>query len=104
MRKEDLDNDEEITVTLTLEDDSELECTVLTVFEAAGREYIALLPTTGEDAENGDVYLYRFIETDDEEPGIEDIEDDEEFQIASDAFDEYLDNIEFDELIIDDEE
>ena len=89
MRKEDLDNDEEMTVTLTLEDDSELECTVLTIFEAAGREYIALLPTTGED---------------DDEPGIEDIEDDEEFQIASDAFDEYLDSVEFDELIIDDED
>ena len=28
---------DEITVTLTLEDDSELECVVLTTLEAAGR-------------------------------------------------------------------
>lgn len=32
---------EEMTVTLTLDDDTELECAVLTIFEAAGRDYIA---------------------------------------------------------------
>ena len=42
---------EEMTVTLTLDDGSELECVVLTVFEAGGRDYIALLPMEGEDAD-----------------------------------------------------
>ena len=55
---------DEITVTLTLEDDSELECVVLTTLEAAGRQYMALLPITeeGED-EEGEVYLYRYTQS-----------------------------------------
>ena len=35
------------TVTLTLDDDSELECIVLNIFKGGDREYIALLPTEG---------------------------------------------------------
>ena len=35
---------EALTVTLTLDNDEELECAVLTIFETAGQEYIALLP------------------------------------------------------------
>ena len=33
------------TVTLTLDDDSELECIVLNIYKGGDREYIALLPT-----------------------------------------------------------
>ena len=32
------------TITLTLDNDETVECSILTVFEAAGRDYIALLP------------------------------------------------------------
>ena len=46
--------EEEMTVTLTLDDGSEIECLVLTIFEAGGRDYIALLPTEGIDAEEGE--------------------------------------------------
>lgn len=95
--------DEEI-VTLTLDDDSTVDCVVCGIFEAADREYIALLPTEGEDADNGQVYLYRYSETDDGEPILDNIDDDEEFEIASDAFDEMLDSMEFDELVDEDEE
>ena len=41
---------DEITVTLTLEDDSELECVVLTTLEAAGRQYrcgVGTFPSRG---------------------------------------------------------
>ena len=38
---------EEMTVTLTLDDGSEVECVVLTIFESGDRDYIALLPTEG---------------------------------------------------------
>ena len=41
------DDEQEMTVTLTLDDDTELECVVLTIFEAGEREYIALLPMEG---------------------------------------------------------
>ena len=36
----DAENDEEMTVTLTLDDGTELECVVLTIFEAGEKEYI----------------------------------------------------------------
>ena len=43
----DAENDEEMTVTTTLDDGTELECVVLTIFEAGEKEYIALLPVCG---------------------------------------------------------
>ena len=73
--------EEEMTVTLTLDDDRELECIVLTIFEAGGRDYIALLPTEGEESDEGEVYLYRYSEIDGE-PQLDNIEDDEEYEIA----------------------
>ena len=82
---------EEITVTLTLDNDEVLECAVLTIYEAGGRQYIALLPLDENGEEEGDVYIYRYIETDPENPDLENIEDDEEYEIAADAFDEWLD-------------
>ena len=60
-----LNEEEEMTVTLTLDDDSEIECVVLNIFSAGDREYIALLPMEGADSEEGEVYLYRYSETED---------------------------------------
>lgn len=88
---------EEITVTLTLDNDEVLECAVLTIYETGGRQYIALLPLDENGEEEGDVYIYRYIETDPENPDLENIEDDEEYEIAADAFDEWLDEQEFEE-------
>ena len=93
---------EEMTVTLTLDDGSQLECVILTIFEAGGRDYIALLPMEGEDADEGEVYLYRYTEIDGN-PDLQNIEDDEEYEIVADAFDELLDSQEYDELIGEDE-
>ena len=94
---------EETTVTLTLDDDTTLECIVINMFQAGDKEYIALLPMEGEAAEDGEVYLYRYSEDEDGQPNLENIEDDEEFEIVSDAFDEMLDSAEFDELVSEDE-
>ena len=99
MNRQDIENGETVTVTLTLDDDSELDCEVITVFTAGGHDYIALLPMEGAEEGSGNVFLYRYIEIDGEEPTLENIVDDEEFEIASDAFDEYLDSPEFDELV-----
>ena len=96
---QDAANDEEMTVTLTLDDGTDLECVVLTIFEAADKEYIALLPLDGNEAEDGEVYLYRYTEDADGNPDIQNIESDEEYEIVSDAFDELLDDQEFDELV-----
>ena len=95
-------HDEAVTVTLTLDNDEVVECAVLTIYEADEREYIALLPLN-EDGENedGDVFIYRYKEVDGE-PTLENIEDDDEYEVAADAFDEWLDEQDFDAL--DDEE
>ena len=94
-----LNEEEEMTVTLTLDDDSEIECVVLNIFSAGDREYIALLPMEGAESEEGEVYLYRYSEDADGNPNLDNIEDDEEYEIVSDAFDELLDDQEFDELV-----
>ena len=87
------DDDEEATVTLTLEDGAELECSVLAIFPVNDMQYIALV----------DVYLYRFSEDESGEIELGNIEDDEEYEAVADAFDELLDSEEFDELFEDEE-
>ena len=57
----------------------------------------------GQEAEEGEVYLYRYSEDADGNPSLENIEDDEEYEIVAEAFDELLDEQEFDELIGEDE-
>ena len=89
---------EEVTVTLTLDDDTELECAVLTIYEVDGKEYIALLPMDEAENEDGEVFIYRYAEVDGE-PTLENIEDDDEYEAAADGFDEWLDEQEFDELV-----
>ena len=99
----DAENDEEMTVTLTLDAGPELECVVLTIFEAGEKEYIALLPLDGREAEDGEVYLYRYVEDINGNPDLENIDSDEEYEIVADAFDELLDSAEYDELVSEDE-
>lgn len=92
-------NEESVTVTLTLDNDEVLECAVLTIYEVAGKEYIALLPLDEEgENEDGDVFIYRYIETEEGEPTLENIEDDDEYEAAADAFDEWLDEQDFEDL------
>ena len=92
-------------IPLTLDDDSELLCDVIATFPATinGKEqmYVALLPT--DATPESEIFLYRFFE-DGEDIDLQNIEDDEEFEIVSDAFDELLDEEEFDSLMEDDEE
>ena len=98
------EEEHEMTVTLTMDDDTEVECVVLTVFNAGEHEYIALLPMEGADSEEGEVYLYRYSETEDGTPNLDNIEDDDEYEIVAEAFDELLDAQEYDELVGEDEE
>ncbi len=99
-----MNENDSLTVTLTLENDEELECAVLTIFETDGREYIALLPLDEEgDNDDGQVYLYRFIDNgEDEEPGLENILDDDEFERVSEAFNEWMEEQDFGDIDLDD--
>ena len=103
MAQEEMDEADEMTVTLTLDDGKELECVVLTIFPAGDKEYIALLPMEDEETEEGEVYLYRYTEDENGQPNLENIEDDDEYEIVADAFDEFLDEKEYDELVGEDE-
>ena len=90
----------EDVVTLTLENDEEVDCAIITTYEADSKEYIALLPLdeNGEN-EEGDVWIYRFRRdaSGGNDHGIDLIEDDDEYEMAADAFDEWLDTQEFEE-------
>ncbi|MDE7404574.1 MAG: DUF1292 domain-containing protein [Lachnospiraceae bacterium] len=95
--------DEEMTVTLDLMDGTSVTCAIVTILAVKEQNYIVLLPLD-ENGENcdGEVWFYRYHENEadpNEEPELEYIEDDEEYEIVSDAFDEYLDNVEFDEVM-----
>ena len=84
---------EDDTVTLTFDDDKEVECGIVAIFPAGEREYIALLPLdeNGQN-ESGEVYLYAFARTESGDPMLSNIESDEEYAKAAVAFDTVLQN------------
>ncbi len=82
----DMEEQELETMTLTLEDDTELQCAILGIFDVEGiegKEYIALLP---EDDETVLIYQYNELDGEDEFELLT-IEDDDEFDKVSSAFD-----------------
>ena len=98
-----MNENESLTVTLPLENNEELECAVLNIFKADEKEYIALLPLDENgDNTDGQIYLYRFIDNgEEEEPGLENIEEDEEFDRVSAIFNEWLDTQDFGDIDLD---
>lgn len=95
--------DEEMTVELELENGTVVNCAVITIMTVEKKDYIALLPLNDEgENEDGEVWFYAYSENPDdpnEEPVLDYIADDDEYEKVADAFDEYLDNCEFDELV-----
>lgn len=89
------------TITLTLDNDEVIKCKIVARYVAEEQEYIALLPVdeNGEN-EDGEVYLYRFSE-EDGNPVIENIVDDDEYEIAADGFDEWMDDQDYEEYYSD---
>jgi len=83
-------------ITLSLDDGTELDCVVLDIFTVDGKDYIALQPIEGDEEDN--VFLYRFIDHEGEDPELLNIEDDDEFDAVADAFEQMLDELEFDEM------
>lgn len=100
--------EEEMTVELALEDGQKVNCAVITILTVGKKDYIVLLPLD-ENGENqdGEVWFYGYKE-DETDPNVEPellyIDDDEEYEAVSDAFDEFLDNQEFDELLSEEKE
>lgn len=99
--------DEEMTVELELDDGTNVNCAVITIITVNSKDYIVLLPLNEEgENEDGEVWFYRYSENPNdpnEEPVLDYIDDDDEYEAVADAFDEYLDSCEFDELIEEEE-
>jgi uncharacterized protein YrzB (UPF0473 family) len=93
-----------MNVTLTLDDGSELECEVLSIFPVGEKDYIALVPAVIEEDEDSEIFLYQFIEHEDDDIELLNIENDDEFEAVSDAFDELMDSEEFDDMLDEDED
>ena len=80
---EDILDPADIVVTLDLDDGSSVDCEIVTIFDVRNQ---------------GEVYLYRYFEDDEGNPSLDNIEDDEEFEIVSDRFDEIQDEEAFEEM------
>ena len=96
-----VNEDEEMTVELELDDGSVVTCAVITILEVDDSDYIVLLPLDEKGENNdGEVWFYKYEEDENDpnvEPKLSYIEDDDEYEAVADAFDEFLDNEEFDE-------
>lgn len=83
---EEFGEDEDVII-LTLEDDSEIYCDVLLVFEVEGMdtEYIAL-----QVRDSDEIFLYGYVENEDLSFDIIPIEDEDELVLVSDTFEEIM--------------
>ena len=92
--------DADILVTLDLDDGSQVECEILTIFTVGEQDYIALLPLdeSGEANEDGEVFIYRYFEDAEGNPTLDNIQDDDEYEAVADRFDELLDEAEFEDM------
>ena len=82
------------TMTITTDDDEELECQVINIFQAKEQKYIVLLPTNSEDGEG---WLFRFYQDKGDNPRLENIEDPKEYEFAAAVFENLMNNVHFEE-------
>ncbi len=93
---DDFDDEEIEMMNLVLDDGTELECEILSIFPVNDNTYIALYPVeTPEGYDDDEVLLYRYKELDGDEVELTSLDNDEEFETVADAFDEILDEMEF---------
>lgn len=95
--------EEEMTVELELDDGTVVNCGIVTILTVKEQDYIILLPLNEQGQnEDGEVWFYRYSEDENDvnaEPVLDFIEEDEEYEAVAEAFDEFLDSAEFDELV-----
>ena len=82
--------DDDVVVTLNLDDGTEVTCEILTIFDLNDQDYIVLLPLdeNGDENPDGEVYIYRYFEDETGAPSLDNIQSDEEYAAVSDRFDE----------------
>ena len=97
-------NGEQTTVDVEVELDDKIQtitCAIIIVLTVNSKDYIVLLPLDKNGQNNdGNVWFYEFIyHGDEEDPELGYISDDSEYEAVSEAFNLYLDDVEFDEMI-----
>lgn len=76
-------------ITLEFDDGIEVECEILGTYEVGDKEYIALAK---EDSE--EVFIYRYVDLENDEFELEEIEDEEEFEKAAAEFNRLMEEME----------
>jgi uncharacterized protein YrzB (UPF0473 family) len=94
------ENDDDVVVTINMDDGTDVTCEILTIFDVGEQDYIALLPLEedGTPASDDTVYIYRYFEDEDGTPSLENIQSDEEYEAVEERFDELLDEADFDAM------
>ncbi len=82
-------NFKETTVTLTDEDGVDKEFYVDEIYEVRGRLYAALIPGRTENVT--EYYVFRLKDLGEDDFELEDIDSEEEYDAAADAYEECLD-------------
>lgn len=80
---------EESMVTLTDEDGKDKDFYVDEIYEVDGKLYAALIP--GNEEEITEYYVFRLRDLGDDDFELEDIDSEEEYDAAADAYEECLD-------------
>lgn len=92
-----LDEEMEDTITLVFED-IQVECGIIASFPVGDKDYVALLPLEEvEGLSEDEILLYGYTRKGEDFELIE-IQDDDEFDMVADAFDEMLDEAAFNEM------
>ncbi len=96
-----IENGEQTTVDVELDDNKVVSCAIMIVLTVESKDYIVLLPLDENGQNNdGNVWFYEFIWNGaDKDPELGYISDDAEYEKVAEAFDLYLDDAEFDELV-----
>ncbi len=81
--------DDDVVVTISMDDGSEVTCEILTIFDVEDQDYIVLLPLDdkGQPSDDGEVYIYRYYEDENGTPSLDNIASDEEYDKVAVAFD-----------------
>lgn len=80
---------EETMVTLTDEDGQSRDFYIDEIFEVAGKMYAAAIP--GDEENITEYYVFRVKDLGNDDYEMEDIDDEEEYDAAADAYEEILD-------------
>ena len=88
--KKTMEEVEEIIIPLEFDDGTKEDCRFVAIFENGDKQYMVV--ETMDDS--GDVYFFGYEEVGEDEYVLNDIESDEEFNEAVEAFDKLLDEAE----------